>query len=447
MLNSMKEAEDLVYHSYVKAIGNIHERDDAKIRKPELTRQLFDLLQSPDQGQRYILVTGSKGKGSTSRMISSILAHLGFKVGLFTSPHLVHFNERIRINGKAITDEDFIRLSNQIVEPVRTIQDQLSPNQYIGPIGINLAIAVLYFKEKGTDINIIECGRGGKYDDTSILHNEYAVITPVMEEHVPNLGPTLEDIVSHKIGIVKQNTKAVYISEQIGTLSIIKDKLKKLSAVKKFYYNMDFLANHVSLNTRGTQFDIQTSHASYQNLNLPLLGSFQAVNAATAVKVCEDIIDGHIPYDTLAKCLQSLQWPGRCEVINHNPTVILDGTINRQSALYLQDVLQSIGSSKIVTIVGVPADKDYKGVIRVLSEFSSKIIVTKPDISHLIFPKDAGEYAKSLLAASCETSLLVNAIALAKDEPDVDTILIAGTQTLIANAKRLWHQSLLDIGM
>ncbi len=171
------------------------------------------------------------------------------------------------------------------------------------------------------------------------------------------------------------------------------------------------------------------------------------MNAATAVKVCEDIIDGSIPYETLINCFQSLQWPGRCEVIDHQPTVILDGSINRQSALYLQDVLHSIGSRKVVSIIGVPTDKDYKGVIRVISEFSEKIIITKPDISHLIFPDDAGEYAKSLLPSSCETNFLENAIALAKDEPNVDTILIAGTQTLIANAKRLWHQSLLDIGM
>lgn len=447
MIKSMKEAEDLVYHSYIRAIGNIQERDDAKVRRPELTRKLFQSLHSPDQGQRYVLVTGSKGKGSTSRMISSILAQLGYKVGLFSSPHLVHFNERIRINGKAISDEDFIRLSNQIEKPVLEIEEKLHPNQYLGPIGINLAIAVLYFKENDTDINVIECGRGGRFDDTNILQNEYAVITPIMEEHLPDLGPRLENIVFHKTGIVKPNTKAVYISEQIGTLSMIKEHLEELPAVKKFFYNMDFLANHISLDSNGTSFNIQTSKASYQNLSLPLLGGFQAVNAATAVKICEDIIDGEIPFETLFHCFQSLQWPGRCEVIDHNPTVILDGAINRQSALYLQDVLLSIGSSKIVSIIGVPADKDYKGVIRVISEFSEKIIITKPDISHLIFPDDAGEYAKSLLPSSCETGLLENAITLAKHEPDVDTILIAGTQTLIANAKRLWHQSLLDIGM
>ncbi len=447
MIKSMKEAEDLVYHSYIRAIGNIKERDDAKVRRPELTRELFQSLHSPDQGQKYILVTGSKGKGSTTRMISSLLAHLGYKVGMFSSPHLVHFNERIRINGKAISDEDFIRLSNQILEPVQAIEKQLPPDHYLGPIGINLAIAVLYFKENETDINVIECGRGGRFDDANILQNEYAVITPIMEEHLPDLGPKLENIVFHKTGIVKPDTKAVYISEQIGTLSMIKENLKRLPAEKKVFYNQDFLANHVSLNSNGTSFNIQTSMASYQNLSLPLLGNFQAVNAATAVKVCEDIIDEAIPYETLLQCFQLLQWPGRCEIIDHNPTVILDGAINRQSALYLQDVLHSIGSRKVVSIIGVPADKDYKGVIRVISEFSEKVIITKPDISHKIFPDDAGEYAKSLLSSSCATNLLVDAITLAKEEPDVDTILIAGTQTLIANAKRLWHQSLIDIGL
>ncbi len=247
MIKSMKEAEDLIYDSYIRAIGNVKERGDAKVRRLELTRELFQSLHSPDQGQRYILVTGSKGKGSTSRMISSILAHLGYKVGLFSSPHLVHFNERIRINGKAIPDEDFIRISNQILKPVRDIQEKLPVDHYLGPIGINLAIAALYFKENETDINVIECGRGGRFDDTNILQNEYAVITPIMEEHLPDLGPKLENIVFHKTGIVKPNTKAVYISEQIGTLSMIKENLKELPAVKKFFYNMDFLASHVSL--------------------------------------------------------------------------------------------------------------------------------------------------------------------------------------------------------
>lgn len=111
---SQSQVEDMIYSSYLRAINNITETLDEEVRKPELTRALLDAVGSPDRNQKYILVTGSKGKGSTSRFISSLLSHLGYKVGLFTSPHLVDFNERIRINGQAIATEDFVRLGNVI---------------------------------------------------------------------------------------------------------------------------------------------------------------------------------------------------------------------------------------------------------------------------------------------------------------------------------------------
>ena len=446
MLTSMREAEDLIYQSYLRAVRNIKETDDSKVKKIELTRQLFQLLHSPDTGQKFILVTGSKGKGSTSRFISSLLAHLGLKVGLFTSPHLVHFNERIRINGKAISDHDFIRLSNKVLKPFNMIEAQLSSDEYQGPIGISLAIATLYFKENNTDINVIECGRGGEFDDTNILANEWAVITPIMAEHVPHLGPTIDHIISHKLGIIKPSTQSVYISEQYENVPKVEAKIRAKEVSRVSYYGKNFVAKNISLHSGGTIFDVETDYDLYPQLNLPLLGGFQAVNIATAIKVCEDIIEKKMSYTTLKECFGSIQWPGRCEIIDHHPTVILDGAINEKSARFVQEVLERIGGKQIVSIVGVPADKDYKGVINVLSEFSSKIIITKPDISHLAFPEDAINYAQSLLSNSVETNVLKEAVALAKQEPTVDIILIVGTQTLIANAKRLWNHSLMDIG-
>ncbi|MBY6273088.1 MAG: bifunctional folylpolyglutamate synthase/dihydrofolate synthase, partial [Bacillaceae bacterium] len=138
-IHTRKEAEDLIYRSYLRAVGNIKEKRDAEVRKPELTRKLFRLLGSPDRGQKFILVAGSKGKGSTARLISSLLSHLGWKVGLFTSPHLVAFNERIRIDGKAIPDGDFIRLANEILGPFTEIESGLRDDEYQGPIGLALA--------------------------------------------------------------------------------------------------------------------------------------------------------------------------------------------------------------------------------------------------------------------------------------------------------------------
>jgi dihydrofolate synthase / folylpolyglutamate synthase len=447
MLYTMIEAEALIYKSYLRAIGNIQETDDSKVKKIKLTRRLFDLLDSPDLGQRFVLVTGSKGKGSTSRFISSLLGHLGFKVGLFTSPHLVNFNERIRINGKAISDDDFIRLSKKLEKPFEMIEMKLAPDEYQGPIGLSLAIAALYFKENQTDINVIECGRGGEFDDTNILSNEWAVITPIMEEHLPNLGPTIEHIITHKLGIVKAETKFIYISQQADILAKIEAELRKKFVENVSYYGRDFYSKNISLHAAGTVFDVKTSKERYQQIALPLLGGFNAINVATAIKVCEDIINAPISPIILKNCFQTIQWPGRCEIVSRNPTVIVDGAINERSAKYVQELLASIPGKKIVSIVGIPANKDYKGVIKVLSQFSSKIIVTKPDISHLDFPSDATTFAQSIINNSLETNLLNEAVEIAKKEHAVDIIVIVGTQTLIANAKRIWNHNLMDIGL
>ncbi|REJ23853.1 MAG: hypothetical protein C6P37_16500 [Caldibacillus debilis] len=445
-IHTRKEAEDLIYRSYLRAVGNIKEKRDAEVRKPELTRKLFRLLGSPDRGQKFILVAGSKGKGSTARLISSLLSHLGWKVGLFTSPHLVAFNERIRIDGKAIPDGDFIRLANEILGPFTEIESGLRDDEYQGPIGLALAVACLWFKEKNTDINVIECGRGGKFDDVNILDNEWAVITPVMEEHMTHLGPTMDDVVSHKLGIIKPITKFVYVSGQGETLPKIKARMDDLAPAHVFYYGEDFFAENISPGETGTCFDVRTPRAFYPRLRLSLLGAFQAVNAAVAVKVCEDVYGGAIPYQTADRCFAAIQWPGRCELIDRNPAVIVDGAINEKSAAYVKEVIESMGRKNVVSIVGVPTDKDYKGVIRVLSGFSKKLLITSPDISYLTFPADALAYARSLTDRAAEIHPLEAAVKAAMREGDVDAILIVGTQSLIANAKRLWNQNLMDIG-
>lgn len=447
MITNEKQAEDLIYKSYLRAIENIKESLDEIVKKPELTRRLLDLVGKPDKGQHFILVAGSKGKGSTSRFISSLLSHYGLKVGLFTSPHLVDFNERIRVNGKAISNEDFIRLSNQIESALDSIEKELPYDQYQGPVGVALTIATMYFKENNTDINIIECGRGGRYDDTNVLDNKWAVITPLMLEHVNNLGASIAKIAEHKLGIIKKGTKNAYISKQSPeAFEFIKVKLNQNKTVA--FYGKDFYADNISMTLNGTNFDVTTSNKIYKNLQLPLLGEFQSYNASLAIKVCEDLIDGALDNNIIQKCFSEIKWPGRCEIISNRPTVIVDGAIGKESAEYIRGVLHVLVTSqteKIISIIGVPKDKDYKGVINVLSEVSDKIIITKPDISHLIFPDDAIDYAKEKLFNSIETPYLEDALNIAKNE-NFDIILIVGTQTFVGNAKRLFGHSLLDIG-
>lgn len=445
---SQAQVEDMIYSSYLRAINNITETLDGQVRRPELTRELLDLVGNPDRDQQYILVTGSKGKGSTSRFISSLLSHLGYKVGLFTSPHLVDFNERIRIDGRAISTEDFVRLGNVVREGFQTIEDQLAADEYQGPVGVGLAIATLYFKENHTDFNVIECGRGGRFDDTNVLKNNWAVITPIMEEHVANLGPDLNNITLHKLGIVKNKATNVYISKQKSSvLATIKANLTS-NAVQ--YYEEQFRADSIAITSVGTTFNVQTNQAVYPSLTIPLLGQFQALNAATAVALCEDITSGPLNRELVLKCFAQLQWPGRCEVICHDPLTIIDGAIHKESARYLAELIQLVNpdrSRAVASIIGVPKDKDYPGVIEVMSSVSDQLIITKPDISHLSFPTDALHVANRFIEQSYEFPYLEDALTHIQTGSSSEIIVIVGTQTFIGNAKRLFGQSLLDIGL
>ncbi|WP_047152320.1 bifunctional folylpolyglutamate synthase/dihydrofolate synthase [Aneurinibacillus tyrosinisolvens] len=444
--NTMQEAEDFIYASYLRAVNYIPKADDSITRRPALTRELLDRMGEPDKGMKIILVTGSKGKGSTSRFISSILSHCGYKTGLFTSPHLVHFNERIRIDGKAISDSDFVRICSEVSPFAGEIEQRLSREEYQGPVGITLAVALKYYRERGVDYAVVETGRGGCYDDTNVLANEWAVIGSVFEEHIPYLGSSLRDIVRHKTGIVKEGTQAVIVNKQSGDAMAYIEGMLAGGSGDVYYYGRQFRSSNIRLSRSGTHFDLHTDLAGYPDLRIPLLGAFQADNVAAAVKACECITGKPLAHAIVKEALQGVQWPGRCEIIDENPTVVLDGTINAASAGYVKEVVESIGARKIASIIAVPEDKDYEGVMRAAGAFSDRLIVTKPDSSHKAFPANALETARRFNKKSKETGTLAEAVELAKADSGVDLILILGTQTFIGSAKRLWDQSLLDLG-
>jgi len=439
----MQEAEDLVYRSFLKAQPYIPKSDAA--RDITLTRRLLDAVGSPDKGMPTILVTGSKGKGSTSRLISSLLSHYGYKVGLFTSPHLISFTERIRVDGVAIPEGDFIRLMTHIRPLIFTLSDRLSQSTYLGPIGINLTIAMLYFQEQKTDIVVIECGRGGRFDDTNVLANTWAVITPIMTEHITQLGPTLKDVTWHKLGIVKPMTQHVIIGKQEGL------SLKELMSTKELVgkqlhaFGTAFHTDVVHLTMKGTHFDVYTQLAEYPQLRLSLLGNFQAENAAVAIQTVETIIGEKLAIQVVKACFRHVRWPGRCEIVSTQPTIILDGAIHRDSAYYLQDIVNMLHPTSVTTLVMVSKDKDYSGVISACADFSDAIIMTAPEHSHKYFPKDALDIVSKYRVKSQGIFPLRRALSYAK-ACDPELILIVGTQTAIGEVQALLGNSLENIG-
>ncbi|MCG1022174.1 bifunctional folylpolyglutamate synthase/dihydrofolate synthase [Sutcliffiella horikoshii] len=440
---NMREALSYVYASFLKAKPHQKEIDDAIVRSPHLTKELLTSLDLILPKEKIILVTGSKGKGSTSRMISAILRQKGYKVGLYTSPHLVEYNERIRVNGKAISDEAFLaHLNNQAPVIEKTLASITSPRQYLGPTGILLSIALAHFKEEGTDINVIEIGRGGTYDDTNVLDNNWAVISKVMEEHVGYLGNSLEEIVGHKAGIVKECTEHVLVGNQSEP---VKQMLGKKLEGNASFFGEDYTPTIKHASLKGSLFSLHTELGNYDKVSLPLLGSFQVENAALAIRTCETIIGEQLTAELLNDCFRELRWPGRLEVVEEHPTVVLDGSINRVSAAYLKEVLPLVDSTKVATIIAVPENKDYEGVIEVCSEFSDILVVTTPDHSHKKFPADALSVARRYHAGAMEVGLLSEAVALVRTfEPSL--IFIVGTQSMIGSAKEIWKDSLMDIG-
>ncbi len=446
ILKTISEVEDYVYESYDRAYPNIDFKQPEKnYRNPEFTRQILDMLDRPDHGQYNILVTGSKGKGSVSRMVSGLLEGQGYKVGLFTSPHLVNFKERIRINGRAISDFDLIKYANVVKLHSDKIQKNLPDNKYIGPIGISAIMALLYFLDNKTDYNVIECGKGARYDDINQVYNSVAVINSIFEEHIPELGEDIVGIAYNKAGIIKDQNFIATVGQAPRVLEVIKDEAKK-NKVELLEYEKDYTCTGIVVSSSGTQFNVKTKNKTYHNLNVNLLGRHQAKNAALALATVEKIL-GSLDYDKTRNRLDLLTWPGRLELINKNPTIILDGCINRTCTEYIMEALDEIDKKDVIFILGIPDDKDYLGVLDLINRAAKYIIMTKTQKEpHRYVKQEASNIENIYESKITYSNNIQEAIDIARSYADKeDLICIIGMQTLIRETKKLFNQDTLDL--
>ncbi len=420
-----KQAEDMVYRSYMKAAKKLdYNAPDSQKRRPELTKAVIRQLDGFYKN-RNILVTGSKGKGSVCIMMQAILCAHGKNTGLLTSPHIIDFNERIRINDVYMTDEEFARYAEAIRPTLELIDSTIAENEYISPIGIQALLALLHFGGK-TDINIFECGKGAKYDDVNNLSREYSVVNRIFAEHTRELGAAVGDIARDKAHIIQKGQKAAYTSAQDAeVIRILEDRAKNCGVELK-KYGRDFYCENTHMSRFGTKFDIITKKAAYRDISLPLLGAHQAENAALALAVCEDIL-GEPDCDTVRKALAKVHWPGRLEIVSDSPTTIVDACINRNSAERVKEVLEKIKHGKITAVIGIPADKDCKGAAEVISGIADRIIMTAADNPHYKFDKASAEGIKNAVYADTLEKALNTA---AKSKPDM--LLILGTTALVS---------------
>ncbi len=425
-----KEAEDYIYKSYLKAEKHLNFSDkDAFKRHPEYTKDILRKISETPA----ITVTGSKGKGSVAYMISEIL-QTELYVGLMTSPHISDFCERFRVNGKQISNNDFINCIQELKPNFDKIEKKLSHCEYISPIGIQAAVALTYFNQQHTDINVIEHGKGAHYDDVTNIIHQYAAINTIFLEHTRELGQTLAEIARDKVHTITDDVKIVISAEQNSdVMNIIRNKANEKNC-KLLEYGKDFWAENIKFSLSGMLFDVVTPQNKYCDIKIPLLGIHQAKNCALSIALCENILQ-HIDIAKLKKRLLKLNWAGRQEILSSSPFIMLDASINRFNAEKVKETLKNLRISKVVTIIGIPDDKDFAGVSEVMTEISEKIILTQSSNTHYIFTPQQVDTLKTKNIETFYTTSLTQALNLAL-ELNLP-IIILGTTSLISDAKRI----------
>lgn len=362
--------------------GHFQERPDVAPMR-SLLRRLGD----PHLGRRTVHVAGSKGKGSISAMIESILRASGQRTGLYTSPHLHDFTERIAIDGEPISHDMFARLVDEMRPAVEA--ERAAGNANLVTFDLLTALAFLAFREAAVETQVIEVGLGGRVDQTNVFDSkEVAVITPLSYEHTAVLGDRIEQIAAEKAGIITPGCVAVLAPQPHSeAAAVVRDFAAKagtrlLDVAAEYRW---FVGDH---DARAQTIQIDGLDAAIE-VRLPLLGAHQAENAATAVAAARVL---GVSNDAIIRGLESVRWPGRVEVLSEGPLVIADGAHNADSARRLRETLvEYFGAKRVTFIVGAGGDKDLEGLVAELAPVAARVLATRSNHPRAMEPARVSE--------------------------------------------------------
>lgn len=384
---------------------------------------LVKRLGEPQNKYKSVLIAGTNGKGSTAAMLSSILARSGLKVGLYTSPHLSDFRERIRINNKLIGKKE---LSGLIKEVRGSLKEQVTYFEF------TTALAFLYFFRRKVDIAVLETGMGGRLDATNLVVPEASIITNISLEHREFLGGSLGQIAWEKAGIIKRNGICITGATQTSVLNVIENACTRKRA-RLLVLGRDFRVRAAG----DGSFNYQGIYTNHQGLRTSLLGAHQLRNAALALAAIEvlgakslDIADEHI-----SRGLKETRWEGRMEILRERPLVIVDGAHNPAGiTALLKAIARNISYRRLIFILGVLRDKDYRSMYRKVHEAADRVILTKPAGERGLAPQLFGADSPKVSVAESPREALRKAFSSAGPR---DLICAAGSLYLIGEVREL----------
>jgi dihydrofolate synthase/folylpolyglutamate synthase len=375
--DQFREAADAVYETLLERLGESNPR-------PRLapTRRALELLGDPQRAYPIVHVTGTNGKTSTSRIIESILRAYGLRVGLFTSPHLLRFNERFTIDGEPIGDEALARNWDDIAPYVQLADDELEKNGDARLTFFEVVTVLAYasFADAPVDVAVIEVGMGGEWDSTNVGDGQVAVFTPISLDHTERLGKTIAEIARTKSGIIKP-TATVVSSAQLSEAVAELRRAAEMREASISFQPDDFDVTADAVAVGGQLVTIRGRAGTYRDLFLPLYGAHQAQNAAVAVAAVEAFLgDGSEELRTplLEEAFATVTSPGRLQLVGTEPTVLLDAAHNPAGALTLARALpEFFDFDEIGFVIGILRDKDAHGILDALAPLAARIFVTQ----------------------------------------------------------------------
>lgn len=397
-------------------------------------RYLLNLMGNPQDSLKFVHVAGTNGKGSTVAYISSILMASGYKTGIYISPYIERFTERIKINSEEIPGEELARLTGFVKDKVDVMlkEGKNHPTEF----EIITALAFQYYYEKNCDIVVLEVGLGGRFDATNIIDTPLlSVITTISLDHIQWLGDTLEKIAFEKAGIIKENGDVLLYPQPENIAKLFEDVCAERKAR---LYRVDLSGvKPLDYNEYGQVFD----YGNYRGLKISLLGDHQIKNAVTALKTSE-LLRGKgfiITEDTIKNGLLNTRWPGRLEILRRRPLFIIDGTHNPEGANVLKSALDKyFPGRRRLFIFGVLRDKDYNAIIREMLPCAHSVITVASEDKRAIPAVELADIVRPYCKSVSFSDKIKDAIVKCLDESREDDLICAfGSFSFIGEVRQI----------
>ena len=393
-------------------------------------RWLLDLLENPHHFIKTVHIAGTNGKGSTATMLTHILREGGFRVGKYTSPHIVSFTERIAVNEKEITEEEVA----DITEYIRSRVIEKDENRPFTFFDFTTALAFEYFRREKVDIAIIETGLGGRLDSTNVILPLLSIITNIAYDHTDQLGSSLAKIAFEKAGIIKQGVPVITACEEISR-QIIEDKAKELQC-RAYILNRDFTYEK----TRDQRLAYKGISRNFGDVFVNLYGDHQLTNCTLALCAIEVLssLGFFVEDDAILRALSRVIWQGRLEKVKEAPLVFLDAAHNPHGAHALSEFMHThFRDKKKILVFGVMKDKEYEKMLEEIVPAMDTVIFTKPNVERALSPYSMQACLDNAIVTDTMRKALEKARTTATEK---DLILVTGSFYTIGEAKTIINE-------